>query len=205
MAAARPLFVIVARDRPVAVILRRGPSDWYHVVRWDTARDEFEHGAWIRGRLYEDKCDLSPDGELFLAFVHQGRKSGTATTHAWTAVSRPPWLHALALWPQGTTYGGGGRFTGRRRLVLRSGAPKAHPEHPADGLEVEPGSPPLNESSGEVVGAEWSGRDHAGRLVFTRGYVLHRRVGDRDTVVRDFGGLTPETVPAPEEARRPIR
>ena len=26
------LFVIPARDEPMAVILRRGPSAWYHVI-----------------------------------------------------------------------------------------------------------------------------------------------------------------------------
>ena len=200
----RPLFAIMARDRPVAVIVRRGPSSWFHVIRWDTERDRFERGTWLRGRIYEDKCDVSPDGELFLAFVHQGRKSGTSTTHAWSAVSRPPWLHALALWPQGTTYGGGGRFTGARSLVLRHGAPRAHDDHPADGLEVAAGNPPLHASSDEVEGAEWSGRDQARRLVFARGYVLYRRVGERDVVLADFTGLSPEPREAPAEARRPI-
>jgi hypothetical protein len=200
----RPLFVLLARDRPVAVILRRGPSDWFHVISWDTARDRFEHGAWLRGRIYEDRCDLSPDGELLLAFVMQGRKSGSSTTHAWSAVSRPPWLHALALWPQGTTYGGGGRFTGKRSLVLRSGAPRAHPDHPATGLEVTAGNPPLHASSAEVEGAEWSGRDHAGHVVFTRGYALLRRVGDREATLAHFEALIPDPQPAPASARKPL-
>jgi hypothetical protein len=194
----------MARDRAVAVILRRGPSDWFHVISWDTARDRFEHGAWLRGRIYEDRCDLSPDGELLLTFVLQGRKSGTSTTHAWSAVSRPPWLHALALWPQGTTYGGGGRFTGKRSLVLRSSAPRAHPEHPATGLEVSVATPRPHVSSGEVEGAEWSGRDQAGHLVFTRGYTLLRRTDDRDALLADFTGLVPDPQPAPPGARKPL-
>lgn len=203
-AARRPLFVILARERPVAVILRRGPSDWYHVILWDTASDRFERGAWLRGRIYEDRCDLSPDGELFVAFVHQGRKSNTAATHAWSAVSRPPWLHALALFPQGTTYGGGGRFTGKRSLTLRASAALAHPDHPSDGLEVTLGNPPRHVSSAEVEGAEWSGRDQAGALVFTRGHVLYRRTRSGDRVIADFGGLVPEPAAAPERAREPL-
>ena len=203
-AAKRPLFVIMARDRPVAVILRRGPSDWYHVILWDTARDRFERGAWLRGRIYEDRCDLSPDGELLLAFVHQGRKAGSATTHAWSAVSRPPWLHALALWPQGTTYGGGGRFTGKRSLTLRNGRPRAHPDHPDAGLEVTSGNPPAHTTTGRVDGAEWSGLDQSGAVVFTRGHVVYRRTRRGDRALADFGGLKPEPIDAPEDARRPI-
>ena len=204
-ARSQPLFVIIARERPVAVLLRRGPSDWFHVIRWDMARDRFERGAWLRGRIYEDRCDLSPDGELFLAFVLQGRKgASSSTTHAWSAVSRPPWLHALALWPQGTTYGGGGRFTGPRTVVLRNASPRAAAEHPDDGLEVLSGSPPAHASTGEVDGAEWSGRDHHGQLVFTRGYLLFRRVGGKDVALADFGGLRPEPLPAPDAARVPL-
>jgi hypothetical protein len=48
------LFVITARDEPTAVILRRGPSDWYHVIQWHTCRDAFVHGAWFKGRIYEE-------------------------------------------------------------------------------------------------------------------------------------------------------
>ena len=60
------LFVIMAAEASVAAVLRRGPSAWYHVIRWDTAKDEFEHGAWIRARLYEDRCDVSPDGTVHI-------------------------------------------------------------------------------------------------------------------------------------------
>jgi hypothetical protein len=66
------LFVIFANAANEAVIFRRGPAQWYHLIRWDTRNDEFHPGAWIRGRIYPERCDLSPDGELLLYFVHQG-------------------------------------------------------------------------------------------------------------------------------------
>jgi hypothetical protein len=65
------LFVILARDEPTAVILSRGPSAWYHVIQWATRRDVFVHGAWINGRIYEEKCDISPDGRLLLYFIRK--------------------------------------------------------------------------------------------------------------------------------------
>jgi hypothetical protein len=95
MAAVCRLFVIAARDTPVAAVLRRGPSGWYQIIRWDTGSDEFTDGSWFKGRIYEDKCDLSPDGELFVYFCHGGRWR-PEYTDAWTAVSRLPWLSALA-------------------------------------------------------------------------------------------------------------
>ena len=104
------LFVIFAKEAHEAVIFARGPSSWFHVIRWDTKNDRFYPGAWIKGRIYPERCDLSPDGELLLYFIHQGRKLGTSYTDAWTAISRSPWVDVIGLWPQGTTYGGGGRF-----------------------------------------------------------------------------------------------
>ena len=166
------LFVISARAAPVAAILRRGPSAWYQIIAWDTRRDVFTDGAWLKGRIYEERCDVSPDGELLLYFCHGGR-ARPGYGDSWTAVSRLPWLHALTLWPWGTTYGGGGRFLGPREVVLRSAMHHpTHPRHPARGLRVhirERGAGPLevHRSTGEA-GTEWSGLDHARRLVFAR-------------------------------------
>ena len=196
------LFVIPARDEPVAVVLRRGPSAWYHVILWDTRRDIFTHGAWFKGRIYEEKCDLSPDGKLFVYFVHQGRRGGTQLTHAWTAVSRPPWLHALILWPQGMTYGGGGRFVGRRQLALRGG--EAHPDYPVRGVEIVNAPAELHCSGDEVPDADWCGRDQTGRLIFTRGGLIYHRDRRRDEIVADFSNLQPNPEPAPAWARRPL-
>jgi len=196
------LRVILARDRPLALILRRGPSAWYHLILWDTARDMFEHGAWFKGRIYEERCDLSPDGDLFLYFALQGSRWGTSYKGAWTAVSRPPWLHALALWPQGHTWGGGGRFLDRRRIGLFIGDLPAHPDHPAVGLEVAFES--LAEPADELPDEEWSGRDHGRHLVFTRDGKLFRRRHGRDQELADFNGLRPDPQPAPAWATKPL-
>jgi hypothetical protein len=202
------LFVLFARDARVGLVLRRGPSAWVHLVQWDTQRDVFTPGAWFRGRIYEDKCDLSPDGELLVYAAYQGNRWGSEYTGSWTALSRPPWLSALALWPMGTTYGGGGRFLDDRRLILR-GTGKLHPKHPPGGLassrlEVTPGPAPLQGSSGEAPGADWSGRDHDNRLVHGTGGRLFRRTGVVDVELADFNGQEPDSRPPPEWATRPL-
>lgn len=94
------LFVITAKDAPVAVVLRRGPSAWTHVLRWDLRTDTFTPGAWFHGRIFAEKCDLSADGSLFVYAAYKGSREGSPYTGSWTAVSRPPWLHALALRPR---------------------------------------------------------------------------------------------------------
>jgi hypothetical protein len=160
------LFVIFAKSAHEAVIFRRGPTTWCHVIRWNTQNDTFYRGAWFKGRIYPEKCDLSPDGELLLYFVHQGSRLLTNYTDAWTAISRTPWLTAIGLWPQGTTYGGGGRFTGNRSAIIR-GQLSAHPDHPGAGISIAFGDVPHHVSSEEVEGSDWSGRDQNGRLVFS--------------------------------------
>ncbi|MCE9608528.1 MAG: hypothetical protein K8U03_26890 [Planctomycetia bacterium] len=197
------LFVIPARDEPVAVILRRGPARWYHVILWDTRRDHFTNGAWIKGRIYENKCDLSPDGKLFVYFVHQGSRGSTDFTHAWTAVSRPPWLHALILWPQGTTYGGGGQFSAPRTLwgVSREGT---HPDFPFTGLQLADGPPEPRPAPEIVAEADWSGHDQAGNIIYCKGDALFRRKKGNETVIADFSSLKPDPKPAPDWATRPL-
>lgn len=203
------LFVITARDVPMAIVLRRGPTRWYHVIRWRMDTDTFEPGVWFHGRLYEERCDLSPDGELMVAFCHRGA-SRPGYTDSWAVVSRAPWLYALALWPWTGTWGGGGRFLDNRTVMLHSGnVPKTHPDHPATGLNVLP-SPTLygdyHKSGAEVEGADWSGRDHNGRLVFCRhGKVFRRGENACDNEIADFNDLVPKPTPAPEWAREPLQ
>jgi hypothetical protein len=199
------LFVITARDAARAIVIARGPSAWAHLIAWDTGRDAFDRGAWFHGRIYEEKCDLSPGGALFVYAAFKGRGLLTSYSQSYTAVSRPPWLFALALWPMHTTYGGGGRFVDDRHLVTR-GTRAVHPDHAFDAkkLVVVSGPAEHHRSSGEVEGASWSGRDHAGRLIYTRGGRVYRRERRRDTELADFRGLPPDPQPAPRWATRKL-
>ncbi len=110
------VFCIPATAAPVAAVLRRGPSDWFQVGRWTLDPPEFEPGAWLRGQLYPQKCDLSPDGRWLLYSALDGGARWPAGT-TYEAVSRLPWLHALAAWNAGTTYTRGLRFVDRGEAV----------------------------------------------------------------------------------------
>lgn len=202
------LFVLPARDVSKAVILRRGPSRWYHVIEWDTANDRFVHGAWIKGRIYENSCDVSPDGTLLLTSVLQGSRHSTEFTHAWTAISRVPWLQALTLWPQGETYGGGGRFRTNREVMLRpvwcQPKPKTHPDFPLRGIRVVEGTAPDPVPRTDVPGADWCGRDFLGNMICTRGGQLFRRGEGIDELIADFTDLRPDPQPAPDWAGAPL-
>jgi hypothetical protein len=125
---------LLAREAPVGVILRRGPSKWVRLIRWNTATDEFEPGQWFHGRIYADRCDLSPSGGRFLYFAAKrtARQAESSIGETWTAISRPPYLTALALWPdEDNSYCGGGLFLSENEVMISTylGRTKAHPEH----------------------------------------------------------------------------
>jgi len=108
------LFGLVARDARIAVIFRRGPSKQVRMLLWDLVTDAVTPGQWLSGRIYDERCGISPDGRLVVYFAGKF-KTKLAT---FTAVSRPPYFTALALWPEGSTYGGGGFFEHNRKLIL---------------------------------------------------------------------------------------
>jgi hypothetical protein len=137
------LQVVLARRAPMGVIFRRGPSKWVQIIKWDTRQDTFEAGQWFHGHIYVERCDLSPNGSFLIYFASKfNRKtiSDKEYTYAWTAISRPPLLTALALWPKGDCWHGGGLFTGPREVWLnhRSEAAVPHPKHLPKGFRVTP-------------------------------------------------------------------
>lgn len=91
------VFCIPAARAPIVAVLRRGPSAWSHLGRWDLARLVYEPGAWIRGNLYPQRCDLSPDGRWFCYFTLKASARWKAGG-TYVAISRLPWLTALAAW-----------------------------------------------------------------------------------------------------------
>lgn len=128
------LHFLFARAAPTAVVLRRGPTRWVQAILWDVATDRFDPGQWFHGRIYERRCDLSPDGKLMVYFAakHGRDQYESEYTETWTAVSKPPWFTALALWPNGDTWTGGGTFADDRTLLLNQGN-LPHPRHDPKG------------------------------------------------------------------------
>lgn len=145
--------VVLARQAPIGAIFLRAPGNWTQLIKWNTATDTFDMGQWFRGRIYERRCDLSPSGDklIYFAAKHHLRRAHPSYTSTWTAISRIPYLTALALWPNGgTTYHGGGVFFTEDRIGLnsyvhrasnpaRDSPAEAHPDHrPPPGVQVLP-------------------------------------------------------------------
>jgi hypothetical protein len=126
------IYAILAQKSPLAAVFRRGPSKQVALLRWNTDTHEFEFGQWFKGRIYERRCDLSPSGEKLIYFAAKYREP----LRTWTAISRPPYFTALALWPKGDAWGGGGLFENERTILLNH---RADERQLADGFRLPKG------------------------------------------------------------------
>ncbi len=116
------LYAIVATEAPVALVFRRGPSDWYHLIKWNLVDGSLEHGVWVKRKLFPERCDLSPDGSLMLFYLSGGFPPAHAVQdecygdasegryRVLSGVARVPWLFPLVSWELGDTYGRGSCF-----------------------------------------------------------------------------------------------
>ena len=84
------LWVLLAREEHVGVVFRRGPSKQVMLIKWNTRNDSFDFGQWFKGRIYERRCDVSPNGELLIYFAAKQKPP----LYSWTAISKPPFFTA---------------------------------------------------------------------------------------------------------------
>jgi hypothetical protein len=122
------LHVLMAREARTAVILRRGPSNLVCTIGWNLENDSFDIGQWLKGRIDERRSDLSPDGRHMIYFA----KRKGHPTKAWTAISRAPFLKAIALWFKGDSWNGGGLFTSNNSYWFNE-----NPEHDLHQFEFD--------------------------------------------------------------------
>jgi len=115
------LHFFFARKAPLGVIFRWGPRKLIRLILWHTDTDTFEPGHWFAGKIAVDKANLSPDGTMLIyeAYRHnQGGEDGYSD--AWIAISKPPYLTALTLWP--TDWGRvSGDFLDNKTVALMGG------------------------------------------------------------------------------------
>lgn len=208
------LHLYFARDVHKAFILRQGPKQSCRMILWDRRDDMFLDGQWTENRVYFERCELSPDARHFLYFMLDGRwgRDGMGT---YTALSRPPYWTALALFPVGHTWSGGGAFfdtvhyeadgeadiIGRDEGMTRVFRVPVSKKYP-NGLRLKDGTAFAPEASRRgnsdvllerVVAPD----DHPLDRYDTVGGRLYRRSGSDLEMIRDFTDMAFEPIVAP--------
>ena len=85
------IFCIPDPSSRVAAVLQKCPRKWWRVGRWDLMSGKCEEGAWFRGTLYPQRCDLSPGGR-WLSYFALKSESAWPAGETYNAVARLPWL-----------------------------------------------------------------------------------------------------------------
>ncbi len=106
------IHILLAQEVPVGLVFRRGPSKQVCAIGWNRANDTFTVGQWLKGRIYERRSDLSPDGRYLIYFALKG-KPGTDQSTSYTAMSKTPFLKPIGLWEKADSQHGGGLFLNR--------------------------------------------------------------------------------------------
>ncbi|MBS0209253.1 MAG: hypothetical protein JSS27_09885 [Planctomycetes bacterium] len=111
------IHVLLASDADVGLVIRRGPSKCVATIGWNRTTDEFQLGQWLKGKIFERRCDLSADGKYLLYFAMNG-KWHSESRGSWSAISRAPYLKAIAMFPKGDCWQGGGLWIAPRTYWL---------------------------------------------------------------------------------------
>jgi hypothetical protein len=173
--------VLLARNALTGVVMLRGRKKTTCTLGWNRETDEIALGQWMKGRIYEYRCDLSPDGKHLVYFVLNGHWQGEAKG-SWTAISRAPYLKADGLWPQGDTGCGGGLFVDDYNYWL-------YGKYVGEALRVPAGLSPVNECPYPYGRSFWA--DGIGHIRYQRdgwGLVDHDETWEqRVEFVKDVG------------------
>ena len=114
------LHVLLAREAGRALVIRQGPSAQTCVFSWNRETNQFQIAHWFKGRIYERRSDMSPDGRYWIYFAMNG-KWQSETSGAWTTVAPCPQLKAISLYAKGNCWNGGGLFLNNRSFWLNDG------------------------------------------------------------------------------------
>lgn len=103
------IFCVTDPESRVAAVIEKRPRKWWRLGRWDLVSGKYDEGAWFCGRLYPQRCDLSPGGR-WLSYFACKYGSAWPAGESYQAISRLPWLKALAAWSECGTWSSGLHF-----------------------------------------------------------------------------------------------
>jgi hypothetical protein len=183
------LHILLAREAPLGLVIRHGTAKSICTLLWDRKKDTFTLGQWMRGRIDIETCDLSPDGEHFL-YEASKYVSRTLEIRGWTAVSRTPYLKAVAYYPRRWA----GWFVNNRDYLAPGGSDPEDRESPEVRLAESGCAPPYFQYATRLERSGWAMEDLRGmEFVRPAGSGWELRHGPRRGYRMNSGDLTVDT------------
>ncbi|MCP5158616.1 MAG: hypothetical protein H6975_04240 [Gammaproteobacteria bacterium] len=91
-------------------------------MNYEKEIENLEIGSLFYGKIYPNRCDLSPDGTYFIYFaMGKSQKQYDKRLYCWTGVCVPPNIKAIKLFAHKDTWGGGGRFINDNTIYISPG------------------------------------------------------------------------------------
>ncbi|MEM1254736.1 MAG: hypothetical protein AAGI69_20055 [Cyanobacteria bacterium P01_H01_bin.21] len=115
-------YVATECDRTVFLYRRSNKITYLILLEYKKERFNLDVGSRFYGRIYPNRCDLSPDGKYFLYFaMGKSQQQYEKKLYCWTGLCSPPKIKAELLFAHGDTWGGGGRFINDRTIFIAPG------------------------------------------------------------------------------------
>lgn len=116
-------FLASEKCRGLFLYRRSSKASYLISFNYEKKKDALSLGSGFYGKLYPNRCDISPDGEDFIYFAMGAslRQYGAKFT-CWTAICKPPEIKAHLFIGQNDTWGGGGVFLSRHEIYLNRAA-----------------------------------------------------------------------------------
>jgi len=104
------VFVLIPMESSHAIVIARFNSKKVAVFQWDMLSNKISLSQWLKGRIYEYRSDISPDGKHFIYSANQKGEG-------YTVISKAPWIKAIAFWYNIGCLGGGMFFDNKRYFI----------------------------------------------------------------------------------------
>ena len=114
----------IATENNLIVFLYRQSNKITYLLTLDyrKTKEFLQVGSRFYGRIYPNRCDISPDGTYFLYFaMGKSQQQYNKKLYCWTGICIPPKLTAQKLFAHRDTWGGGGRFIDRKTIFISPG------------------------------------------------------------------------------------
>lgn len=195
------LTLVQAQSADVAVVFRRGPTEWCAVLRWDTVTGDIDVGAWFKGRFLS--ADLSHDGRYLSTQLMKGGS-------VFDVISIAPWLHPLHSIEMDSSWESCFIFLGPddppRNEEIHLGPSRAKPSVRLAQRWTPPPKAPGPPAHLLPADLQWAAMTPGGRVVMAgesgKLQLAEIRGGDHLKVLSDFdtASLTPDPQPPPQHA-----
>ena len=115
-------YIAEQKNKIVFLYRRSNKVTYLALLDYQGKKESIQIGSRFYGRIYPNRCDISPDGRYFLYFaMGKSQQQYNQKLYCWTGICNPPDIKAELLFAHNDTWGGGGRFLDEKTIFISRG------------------------------------------------------------------------------------